>query len=81
MIGWIILLSGITVIGWAVWMFIDPIVPVIVTPCPYCGNPNRLDNSNAVAKGLSGHCEYKSMLRSAPCICDQWWVSRFGEIV
>ena len=82
MTGLLFLLTGAVFVGVGlIWWFMSPSVPLIVTPCPYCGNLDRLDNGNVVAGGLDGACEFNSRaigMKYPPCITDQWWNERFG---
>lgn len=79
MTGLLFLLTGAVFVGVGlIWWFMSPSVPLIVTPCPYCGNPSRMDNGNAVAIGLEGGCDWSEDI-SPPCISDKWWKQRFGD--
>lgn len=65
------------VVGWILILLRPP----ERVACPYCANPDRLDNRNALGP-YPGHCPFRSSEHGgadAPCVTDAWWVRRFGE--
>lgn len=55
--------------------------PRIPTPCPYCPNPDRDDNGNAIGGSRAGNCQWVEDKRvsrgsDAPCVTDNYGTLR-----